>query len=426
MSGKLAKIENREIEPARPETARRKIISFEKIGSGSFGLSVLKNEYEPGLKKTNLALGLAVEKETHVDGLTLALAAGPSSMNGVGIGILCGNIEGSRSDTYNGVSVGLLASAGNETINGASVGGLIGGGDKVNGLTIGGLAELTPEVNGLKVAGGLAFCLKRIRGVGIGGLIGAFEDAEGLVVGGLLNICGRLKGLMVGLVNIVARPSTGVQIGLLNIRTDAPWYAKVIPGIAIRYAGLTERSRAKKQFSGLAVLISQSAKAESIRQSNRLKILLEASEGQVSKFLPQSTYRLYGEEPNVPSGSEAFGMVKGFVDAKNLSCTTSVKIEGQLFWTAIDGNPDLVKLYVEMQERKGQDCASVRKKAAGELAAIGSDPELYGEDVSNWALKQLIMLAKAPKDNVTGKKEAIDALASLGLAEDAWKDSLVL
>ncbi|MBS3085222.1 hypothetical protein J4225_00880 [Candidatus Pacearchaeota archaeon] len=44
----------------------------------------------------------------------------------------------------------------------------------------------------------------------------------------------KLRGCQVGFYNVCGEDSKGVQIGFLNRRENAPWYAKVIPFIAIR------------------------------------------------------------------------------------------------------------------------------------------------------------------------------------------------
>jgi hypothetical protein len=50
---------------------------------------------------------------------------------------------------------------------------------------------------------------------------------------------------MFGAINIAEKGSRGVQIGLLNVRADAPWYARYIPIIAVRWSDKTGK---KKEF----------------------------------------------------------------------------------------------------------------------------------------------------------------------------------
>jgi hypothetical protein len=64
-----------------------------------------------------------------------------------------------------------------------------------------------------------------------------------LNIAGIYNVCKSFIGAQLSPINITRAPSKGVQVGLLNIRTDAPWYAKVMPFLAIRYSDKSTRPK---------------------------------------------------------------------------------------------------------------------------------------------------------------------------------------
>jgi len=43
-----------------------------------------------------------------------------------------------------------------------------------------------------------------------------------------------LRGVQFGLYNVCGEDAEGIQIGLINRREEAPWYAKFIPLLAVR------------------------------------------------------------------------------------------------------------------------------------------------------------------------------------------------
>ena len=51
---------------------------------------------------------------------------------------------------------------------------------------------------------------------------------------GVLNYAEKLRGVQVSLINICGKDSEGVQGGVINWRMGVPWYATLIPIIAIR------------------------------------------------------------------------------------------------------------------------------------------------------------------------------------------------
>lgn len=127
-----------------------------------------------------------------------------------------------------------------------------------NGVSLGSIANVLqatrtnppyfpPYFNGVALAAGIN--IGYLNGVGVGLVGNELWQSNGLLIGshnsvmrafcgvaiGLYNSAKTATGAMFGLVNVVDSESAGVFIGLLNIRTDAPWYSRYIPGIAVRW-----------------------------------------------------------------------------------------------------------------------------------------------------------------------------------------------
>jgi hypothetical protein len=135
-----------------------------------------------------------------------------------------------------------VAGVGNESkgdMIGVNVCGLVNGSKgSMKGLNFGVIGNQSEgDMIGVNV-GGYSNTSKNMKGLSIAGLFGngCEDDIRGLSVAGMINLSERLVGIALSLVNVVTSPSKGVQIGLLNVRTDAPWYAKVIPFIAFRFS----------------------------------------------------------------------------------------------------------------------------------------------------------------------------------------------
>ena len=179
-----------------------------------------------------------------------------------------------------GVNVSLLASD-IDSYRGVKVTGFGGVGDLAQGVVVGGVFVEHLEMQGLSI-GGLASSIGTIHGATFGGvlnLMGNFNvatrleeglygtatslvanvvknaDANGFLASGGINYISsdgefrgylngmsiapvnhakRLRGVQFGAVNSAGDDSYGVQFGILNYCVGRPWYAKFIPGIAIR------------------------------------------------------------------------------------------------------------------------------------------------------------------------------------------------
>jgi len=380
-----------------------------------------------GTKKTNGLMCCVINDSDAVNGMAIGWKNEVANVNGVIFGAR-NDSENSAIGYGNGLSLGLwnsgiqingvnLAVVNNTSfVNGVSIG-LITSCMEGSGLNIGAVNTIE-EFNGVSIAfaGNLCETFGSDNGIIIGGILNLLSidtDVNGVICSSLLNICGKLNGLMLGLINIINGPSTGIQIGLLNIRIDAQWYAKVIPGIAIRFAGLKEWLQTRRYYRRFAEIIDKSNEAETVRQMNRNKLLHVASEGQPPQLLPPAVYR-EGLALISSDSSEEFEHIRTFVLDKKLADKKRIeKISS-----------DLTDKHGKKENEK--DCELIRnkrKEAAEELAAISSDPDVYGNDASQKALKELIMVATRVW-NVgipDGKKEAIEALALLGISEDDLK-----
>ncbi len=89
--------------------------------------------------------------------------------------------------------------------------------DKTNGLDLA-LIGKTEKVRGAQIGLG-NYAEDSSYGAQIGGINYAEDSSYGAQIGLLLNICRR---------------GSVLQAGLINYRIGAPWYAKIIPLVAIR------------------------------------------------------------------------------------------------------------------------------------------------------------------------------------------------
>jgi|GEM_PF-2231818 len=106
----------------------------------------------------------------------------------------------------------------------------------VKGVSFSGFVNYASESTGWAHGTFVNVITENLKGIASGLVVRVRGAARGLMLS-CIGICNSFEGVMIGAINICNDKSQGIQIGLLNIRTDAPWYAKVVPGIAIRTNG---------------------------------------------------------------------------------------------------------------------------------------------------------------------------------------------
>jgi len=234
--GKMLVLENGEQISAARQIGRK----IAKIA-----ISPFYRKIEEG-KTSHCAISSLVES----DGKTKGVAAG--------IGVIVRDVKG--------VAGGLISGA--RDVDGAHIGLGMAMTDNMRGFSAG-LFNLIWKTNrgfafgliGTSVGNGIGswrigdYCSK---GAVVGGIYASTqENTEGFVFGGLIaSVGGKMRGIMAGIVNLADSfegfrigvinmsigegPSKGVEIGLLNINAENPWWAKVSPIFAIR--GLVHRT----------------------------------------------------------------------------------------------------------------------------------------------------------------------------------------
>ena len=187
------------------------------------------------LKGVAATLGVNII-ERDARGLTTAGMASWVKGNATGItasGLITAVEGNSRGLTTAGMASGFDGSATGMTVSILS--NCIG--DNATGLTAGLVNIIDKNANGLTAAavnlieGNTKGILVSLLGASVGGAVKGFAAS-------IITRCHSFKGVMLGLINFTETASRGVQLGLLNIRMDAPWYAKAIPFIAIRFSGV--------------------------------------------------------------------------------------------------------------------------------------------------------------------------------------------
>ncbi|VVB99886.1 Uncharacterised protein [uncultured archaeon] len=191
-------------------------------------------------KTSHCAISLMVESNERTNGLAAGAGVYAREVRGVSAGGIISAVK----DCY-GVNAGTLAVSNN--MRGFSFGALNEIRETNQGVAFGLL--------GVGVGAGIGawkigdYCSK---GAVIGGLYAAtHEDTWGVVASGFMTrVGGKMRGIMAGFVNLADSfsgfrigvinmtlgevPSKGVEIGLLNISTENPWWARVIPFVAVR------------------------------------------------------------------------------------------------------------------------------------------------------------------------------------------------
>ncbi len=155
-------------------------------------------------------------------------------------GLVVGTYNGIKGDA-NGPVVGIVNSIGEGTEE------FVFGKGNANRSVIGLLVnDIKGDANGtvVGIVGNGIFGNANGRVLGTVNII--LEKLEGFVFGAM-SFCNTFKGGMLGIINFTDKGSRGVQVGLLNIRSDAPWYAKVIPIIAFRWSDKKGKRSQKKE-----------------------------------------------------------------------------------------------------------------------------------------------------------------------------------
>ena len=230
------------VEDADSASANGKALNFP---TRNYGISI-GNSYE----FTGIRINFADENVKRINGLNFTLWVTPRNnqdavINGMSVGL----VPTAGSMQY--INLGVLATGvAHGSLNGVSVGGLlIGSGGNINGLSIAGLFILTDEgdlvhINGLTV-GGLAIgtdgyvngvasslaCLSARENRGLAVTAGYLKSEifKGVAVAGYANI-DHMNGLSVALYN-KTEELRGVQFGLLNYAGNNPRGLRFLPFI---------------------------------------------------------------------------------------------------------------------------------------------------------------------------------------------------
>lgn len=181
------------------------------------GIKEVKVDTNRGLAFGGIFTDVDVNK-----GLVISAGAGYAYKNN---GVICNCLVATADYNYGLMVAPIIKLGRGWPGNGGNRGVLLGGwamcdGGYSNGVTIAGLSHVT---NG------------HAKGLSISFLSDVDESFKGVSIA-VYNIARSFNGVRLGLFNICREGSKGVDIGLLNIRMDAPWYAKVIPLLAVRFS----------------------------------------------------------------------------------------------------------------------------------------------------------------------------------------------
>lgn len=178
------------------------------------------------------ANGLVFGYENRVSGGSGAMMGWYNSFSGTTV------FEG---DAFRGVVFGAFNDFGGG-FTGVNLGGAIDAWNcNISGLLAGG-AYVNADNSRVKGAmlSVLMTCAAELSGAAISMLNIVDEKMRGFALG-IFNLQGSFRGFRIGAINISKEASKSVDVGLLNIRVDAPWYAKVIPFVAVRYSDKTSK-----------------------------------------------------------------------------------------------------------------------------------------------------------------------------------------
>ncbi len=233
------------------------------------------------------------------------------------------------------------------------------------------------------LAGNQNIC-SRCKGMLLGVVNGALSHLKGASIG-LVNYSEKLKGLQAGIINITDSASIGVQLGIFNFRMSGPWYARIIPVLAIRFAGASGKDERMDRFFDR---VTKSNNADGMRCINRKGLIdyhkREEPEGFFNSLAGK--HICLDDEQEVLVRLKLLAFEKGIAEEKRIN--------------------ELEKgLYLQWKQH--------RKNAGGILALIACDPKIYGKTGSLASLKVLIRAAEEYSNN-----EAMDALQGIGIGKD--------
>ena len=193
--------------------------------------------------RTNLALGVILDRVGYVDGLQLSavssithdlhgLQLGAADLvDGTAEGIQVGGVFAFSGGALQGAQIAGLMSWADTSLQGLQLAGLINRTTRpIEGAQIAGLSNWANEsFTGLQVAGGINQTRGAARGVQIAGALNAaYGNLDGVQIGafnigkvrglqlGLINVSADTQGTQIGVINI-ARRSEGLQVGVVNI-----------------------------------------------------------------------------------------------------------------------------------------------------------------------------------------------------------------
>ena len=246
------------------DIAIRGIDSRERFSGIEIALGVVSEKGEAQISRDGIFIGgaLASEKFRGIGvgmcvnakktrGVVMGGVAGGDDLVGVGIGVI------SRSNHLRGLNIGITTLS-LEKMEGAVIGiiNLIGKqersdygtaeargaelallGNYTNGTATGaflsGVFNYSSTLDGLAVSG-VANYNKGARGVQVSAINYTSENLQGVQIGGINVARDCMRGVQLGLFNGCGEDAAGLQIGAINYRSGAPWYARVVPGFAVR------------------------------------------------------------------------------------------------------------------------------------------------------------------------------------------------
>jgi hypothetical protein len=195
---------------------------------------------------------LSENERKKTSGLELAIINKTKSVQGTQAGLV------NEVDTLTGAQIGLLNET--DTLTGAQIGGGNINYNNAKGIQIGVYGNRSEDLTGVQLGGIINYTTRGCKGAQVGTLNYA-DKSTGIQIGmvngtrytstgaqigvlngsnlskgiqaGVVNFSDKYIGLQTGLINIITEDSKGIQLGLFNIRTDSPWYSRVIPIIRI-------------------------------------------------------------------------------------------------------------------------------------------------------------------------------------------------
>jgi|GEM_PF-5023185 len=307
--------------------------------------------------------GVALAALNEVDdcnGLALALRSELDSGRGMIASII---VQVDGTDGYAGLSIGSLTSLSYGGCGlSVSVANAFGG--YYDGVALAPLINATDELNGVAAAGMLNVC-GDVDGAVVA-LINKVKNIRGLGISACTTFCNSFKGVLISPITVTEKPSTGIAIGLLHIRSDMPWYLRTSIGISIRNKWIDKQLRRTQGFVE-KIFVSKSQKYV----TKKLREFLTNAD--TSHIINQQ--RLSLMRACLPSKSEG-GAYR-----------TTLSVSDEIMAAAADMSSK--KKITKLGEQLNTGFEVERIAAARSLLHICLDDELFGAGSSELALQTL-------------------------------------